>query len=1416
MEKKYFSLTPSQYNIYSMEITASGTDIGTLYYLHIIEEKIDVTKMTKAINQFIKENDTARTRIILKDNEPFSYIADYEEINITFVDLSEKTEEKFECWFRTAGQHPFVFENSQLFDFQIVKLSENRYGLFTKCHHIWTDGWGLGLVWTSIFNNYTDTPNIAYNQQTAFMQQEPAYQKSEAFSEDQVFWKDYFSELSLEEAAADTGDKSDLAQFQVDSEQTEKIHLFCNENDVNPYAVFMAGIAIYRYCLTDCKDIVAGMPRLCRDTDEARDTMGMFVSEIPMRLRLNPNNSFLQVCKNLLEQANIVREHKKYPLANIIAEVKKSENIEQNIVDFAVSYQKAKIDTTLPIKDIRYGAVTTTVESFIVQIFNLMDNDEYTLAYFYKKSLFTKQGIKRFHKTLMNIILTGIAKTQKEIKEFQLVSEEEKEQINQFCDISEKTEPSKETIIDLFDKQVNKTPDKTAVTGEGESLTFTQLQSVSNAVAASILSKNTDTGIIAIILPRSIGNVIAALGVIKSGNGFLWVDPAYPQERIDYILENSNCKIVIINKELKALVQTDAEIMVLDDMVTRNQALQQALQQSPQQAPKNVTITAESPCYAIYTSGTTGRPKGTVIPHKGLVNLINPDSCSLIKATAEKGKAILAIGALSFDISILETFTTLLNGLTVVIATEEEIKEPELLAKKMKENGVNVLFCTPSRLLSYLEYPEFAVAMKSVDVVMSGGESFVPVLYEKLKKINKHIQIFNAYGPTEASIVTTVAEVTNSSVTIGKPVKGFILKVLSKQMQTLPIGAIGELYVSGVGVANGYLNLEAETTDKFIFLNGQRLYRTGDLVKLNEQGDIVYFGRSDNQIKLRGFRIELEEIETVFRSISGISSVSVIVKKSKDRDYLCGFYVADDDCDKDFILHELSKKLAYYMVPSVLFELDEIPINRNGKANKKELEKIPVEIATEYKAPITEEQKKLCKIFSKILELSKVGIRDNFFEIGGNSLLAARVAVEAKAQGLALSYDSIFKTPTIERLCMGQVGVEKREIDHFDYSIFDEILKIKEGFSKIPLPQNIFLAGATGYLGLHILIELIENSDSNIYCLVRAKGKLTPEKRLQNMLYYYFENSHSDLFGKRVFVVTGDITKTGIVENRFAQRLDLVLNCAADVSHYTYGEQLYNTNVLGVKNLIALCMEQKAKLVHISTPSIGQFGLKNQTDSIKTLTEDKFYFGQDLSNEYVATKFLAEREVLSGIASGLNAVIIRVGNLQARFSDGEFQINQNSNAFTGKLKVCAKTGFASTESAESSVDYSPIDYTAKAICTLLVLKTSQAVFHVFNDVKTPYSLIYSAMSANEMPIEIVESDIYKQNIKDIIEDESKREMLTDIISELSEVSEDAFEIDYTCKATAKLLHQQGFYWPIISEEYLAICVGKLKEMGAFE
>lgn len=712
---------------------------------------------------------------------------------------------------------------------------------------------------------------------------------------------------------------------------------------------------------------------------------------------------------------------------------------------------------------------------------------------------------------------------------------------------------------------------------------------------------------------------------------------------------------------------------------------------------------------------------------------------------------------------------------------------------------------------------------------------FVTLGGEKFKYYrNRTYQMVNGYGPTENTVSSTEFFVDKQydNIPIGKSQLNVRSYILDKDLNRLPIGASGELCHSGRQISRGYHNLPEKTSAVFVenpfslCADDKRLYRTGDMVRMKGDGNIEYIGRIDSQVKIRGYRIELSEIEGAMLKNELVKSSAVKVIEKSGNKYITAYYTGKNIPDESFKKF-LEPLIPDYMMPSFFVHIDEMPITPGGKIDKKALPSPDINIVRDnYEAPVTALQTELCKIFEKSLGIEGVGINDNFFELGGSSLTASKVAIMCLSKNISIVYADIFKYPTVRELAdladnnEPEEAVSNNEFSSYNYNRIQSVISGNtiENVDMVTKEKlgDIMLTGATGFLGIHILKAYIDNYDGKVYCLVRKGSYESPEKRMMNMLMYYFDNPCKEMFEERIVCVDGDITSKEQVDSLSEYKFDTLINCAACVKHFASDDVLEKINVQGVENLIELCKNNGRRLIQISTVSVGGEGSDGTPPMSRLFCENDLYIGQSITNEYIRTKFLAERAVLEAVSSGLDGKIIRVGNLMSRNSDGEFQINFITNGFLRSLKGYKAVGKFPMGSMHESAEFSPIDSTALSVLKLAQTDRRFTVFHACNSHRIFMSDLIYAMCNYGFKIDIVRDEDFEAAVKNFAKNSDNSDAVSGLIAYTSHNENEIYTLDYSNSFTSQVLYRLGYKWPVTDDKYLASAIEALDKLAFFD
>lgn len=1303
----------------------------------------------------------------------------------------------------------------QLYEVEAIPVREGGCVLYARFHHIIMDGYAMSLFAQKTLDaleGRAPEPSVFFRKEETG---EPGTGKN--------FWQEYFSEAQFEPAVfADTPQGLGFTRLcqTLSGETAEKAERFGKENGVTTPYVLAGAYAVWLAEATGKSEAVFLMPRLNRREEELK-TLGCYTLLVPVRVRVAQTDTFGEICRRTARAARLASEHKEYGYENILQAAREENPGAGGLSEYVFNFYRYELHA-----GIRFTCSISVAGAmhnhFTWNIFKR--GGELSFVFDLRDGVCDRRRAEFFMESILEILEQGMRGLP--ISRIPVAGSRERSlllgvQGKRYAVDDEATIPS------LFRKAAARFAERPALYAGEQSYTFAQLDQVSDTIAVALAERGVRSGdSVAFMLRRDIRLIPVMLGIAKAGAAFIPVDPMYPKDRVDYILENSGARLLISSADVEAA--REYEYLEAEELTTAGG--------DEWVLPE---IRQEQTAYMIYTSGTTGRPKGVMLSHRGIVNIVHPDNNPFSRDIVKNCRGIVAIGSICFDISLFEIFVPLLNGLFVELGNERAMVDPEELAEHILRHGADVLHCTPSRIVSYLGNPAFTEALQSVQAVLSAGEVLPESLAVSLRE-QYGIRIYNGYGPTETTIGATITEAGDTK-TIGSPIGNMGILLLNENRKQVPWGCAGEICIYGHGVGIGYKDRPEETASKFIDYDGMRVYRTGDMGRLAGDGRLLYHGRNDRQIKLRGLRIELSEIEKVMGAYDGVAQAACVLRKVDGVDRLAGFYTMQEGCwaDASRLRDFLKERLTSYMVPDILKQLEEMPQTPGGKTDLKALAGIPVEFQRVYRAPVNETEKAICAAFAAVLGTGQVGMEDNFFELGGDSLSAVRLMVELEksvsVKEARLDYASLFQYPTPELLAEKLAGRARAKgsfpIDRLDYTGVREYLegvvscgreearpgeKAKAGGEE---PQgegylgNVLLTGVTGYLGIHIFTELLQHPEccGKIFCLARPKGRLSAEKRVKSALFYYAESDYAESFGEKWFVVQGDITRPEIFQEEFSERVDTIINSAANVAHFAYGDILEKVNVTGVKNLIEFAVPRGAAFCQISTISVG--GMARTSGELRSFSEKDLYVGQEIFNSYIYSKYMAEHALLRAAAErGLAVKLMRVGNLQGRSRDGEFQMNLRTNAFTRQLSSYVKLGAVPEPVYRASVNFSPVDETAHMIAALAGTKEPGA-FHVYPGQEVAWRRLFEALEKLGHSVSVMPEEAFETLLSERLETEEGREAAEGLLTERPDRRYAYLPV--VQEKTDRILKELGKSWRPVTEDYLNRYLSALEGMDLF-
>ncbi|ASF27576.1 peptide synthetase [Bacillus amyloliquefaciens] len=1034
----FYPLTNAQKRIWYTEKFYPNTSISNLagFGKLISEDGVQAHFVEKAIQEFVRRHESMRIRLRLDDEgEPVQYVSEYRPLTIEHTDIRQAgcSADELSKWGREEASKPLALYDQDLFRFSVHTISEKEVWFYVNVHHVISDGISMTILGNTITDIYLELSGGASENESeipSFIEHvltEQEYVQSKRFKKDRDFWNGQFETVpelvSLKRSQADAGLDAKRFSQEIPHDLYGRIQSFCGEHRVSVLSLFQSALIAYLYKVTGRDDVVTGTFMGNRTNAKEKQMLGMFVSTVPVRTSVDGGQSFLEFVKGRMKDLMKILRHQKYPYNLLVNDLRASKSSLSRLFTVSLEYQvmqwQKKENLSFLTDPIFSGSGTNDIS---IHVKERWDTGKLTIDFDYRSDIFKAEEIKSVSERLITLIEDAISSPDRVIDELALLSDSEKEMLLKRASGNQVAYRKEMTIPALFEEKAKSLPDKPAVVYEGRTLSYSTLHDQSNRIAGRLLKAGISADSpVAVLLGRSERVIASILGILKAGGAYVPIDPDFPADRIQYILEDSGAKAVLTEAGIQAR-ETDAEWIDFDEAVQYEAAAEGVGTQSDRLA------------YIIYTSGTTGRPKGVMIEHRQVHHLVQ----SLQQEIYQCGEQTLRMALLApfhFDASVKQIFASLLLGQTLYIVPKTTVTNGSALLDYYRQNRIEATDGTPAHLQMMVAAGD--VSGIELRHMLIGGEGLSAAVAEQLLQLfhqsGRAPRLTNVYGPTETCVDASVHPVSADNgmmqqaayVPIGKPLGNARLYILDKHKRLQPDGTAGELYIAGDGVGRGYLNLPDLTAEKFLqdpFSESGRMYRTGDMARWLPDGTIEYIGREDDQVKVRGYRIELGEIETVLRKAPGAAEAVVLARPDQQGSLdVCAYIVQEKGTEfhpaeyREYV----SKHLPDYMVPAYFTKTDQIPLTPSGKADRKKLFALDVQAvsSSEYASPRNETEETLAVIWQEVLGMDKAGIYDHFFESGGHSLKAMTLLTKIhKQMGVEIPLQYLFEHPTIAAL----------------------------------------------------------------------------------------------------------------------------------------------------------------------------------------------------------------------------------------------------------------------------------------------------------------------------------------------------------------------------------------------------------------
>ncbi|MGF6848996.1 amino acid adenylation domain-containing protein/non-ribosomal peptide synthase protein (TIGR01720 family) [Chitinophaga sp. W3I9] len=1017
-------------------VLAQMDGVNTAYNItnvFVFDGELNVNVIADAFDRVIERHEILRT--IFKMNEAGEgrqFILSPEEsgFRIIYKDLSN-TSAPHDTIRQIVAQesiHLFDLSTGPLMRAVLLKTGDGRWVLVYSVHHLISDGWSMDLLLKEILELYNTgikgipaalpPLRIQYKDYAAWQQ---ALLNSSVTNSHRLYWKNQLKkELPVIALPVDNVRpplrtySGGLVKRVIAPAVVDDLTQLCQGQGATLFMGFLAAMNIILYKYTSQEDIIIGTPIAGRDHADLKDQIGFYVNTLPLRVRFNPGNSFtelLQLVKTITLEAY---QHQVYPFDKLVEDLELQRDMSRNtLFDVMLAFQNTD--------DLKPGSRLDDLlvsgydhDDHVISKFDLTFNIEpagrgMKLSVEYNGDIFFRETIERLSDHFLQVLEGIVSIPSLPVAQLTILNKREEKQLLVDFNATDDFQATAATIVTLFEKMVADCPDATAVIFNGRHLSYKELDQQANKLSAYLLKRYTiqPDDLIGILLPRSEWLIITIWAILKSGAAYLPIDTAYPADRITYILDDSKCKGVIDEQDIADFIDT-ANNYDIERPLVRPQSNHLA--------------------YVLYTSGSTGMPKGCEITHGSLSHYVQWARHHYL-GNGLKGNFAL-FTSLSFDLTVTSIFSPLINGSTLHIYGQEQPVTDILRDSFGKDSGIDCMKLTPShvRLLKGL-----SLESSRVLCVIVGGEAVMPDDVSTLKALNPEMKVYNEYGPTEATVGCVVKELElNTEILIGRPIAGAEICILDSQRSLVPVGVYGEICIGGAGLARGYLNRKELTEEKFIshpYREGERLYLTGDTGRWQPNGEIAYAGRTDEQVKVRGYRIETAEIEHALLKGGFTSAAVVKVWPGEDGENELVAYLAGESHDIPQLRAYLLTQLPGYMIPHQFISIPEIPLTTNGKADRKALPAPGVTntvAGSEYIAARNEVEAQLIAIYEEVLRKQGIGVQDDFFMLGGDSIKSIQVVFRLRQRGFILRIQDVMQHPVIAdlSLCVRTLGRE--------------------------------------------------------------------------------------------------------------------------------------------------------------------------------------------------------------------------------------------------------------------------------------------------------------------------------------------------------------------------------------------------------
>ncbi len=1172
-KKKYLPLSSAQERLWFLEQLEPGNPLYNISGAVNVKGKLNIEALRKSFAQIIKRHKILSTAQISVEGKVQQQVINDAEFIIEKFKIAENDQSSLQKFILDYTRKPFDLSKPPVLRACVIEIREDQNIILFSMHHIAGDGWSISILIKELSEFYNSNISnrkprlknlpIQYSDYAAWQRENL---KGNLLKQQLQFWKNELKDsVSLIDLPVDhprTRVKTyngEIFKFELDDKTSAELMRIFKAEKITYFSGLLAVFQILFARYSHQTDFNIGIPVSNREDEQLENLIGIFINTLVIRSKLKPQTTFRELVHEVNKKSQYAFSNQDVPFEMLVDEL----NLERSLAltplfQVMFAYQNTpKAELKLDGLDVELFEPDTKTAKYELTLFMSEEKGKFIGQLEYNSDLYEQSTIQRMCSHFQSLAKRVTEETDTDIFKIQYLNENEitdllnKNSLNHkevefISELNKGIEANPKTIHKLFEKQAALTPDIIAVSYYQNYLTYKQLDKKANKLARYLINHGLETeNVVGLLFNRSLEMIVSLFAVLKAGCAYLPLDVSYPKERLEYIIEKSEAKFILTESSHYAILENvNTNKIFIDKQRLKIETLQDT-------APK-VKVRPENLAYIIFTSGSTGVPKGVMITHSSVINLTENLYRKIYKDLNIKNPKIVLNAPIMFDASV-QQIMMLLYGISLYLINEDMRMDLNSFSGYLQKYEIDGIDCVPSQLKILIE--NGLLEKKYPSIFLPGGEAIDAATWESLINAENKF-VFNMYGPTECTVDSIVCQIDKKIKTpsIGRPLGNIEVYILDENLNLAPQNVSGEIYLGGACLARGYYNQPDLTAEKFIpnpfnQSPGRLLYKSGDTGKYLKDGNIAFLGRRDNQIKLHGFRIELEEIENVLRKYHNIKDVKVVNKSESNGSVrLVAFYSSrkNENIEKEILIAHLRKSLPYYMIPQFFIKVDEFPFTENGKVDVKILRKMDYNFEVVQKEkiiPQTELELKLAEIWSEVLKAKEIGVEDNFFELGGDSILSIQVAAKANKNNIPITTKNIFQFPTIKQL-----------VENIDLKLPENLTSVTEGEIPLtPIQHSLFAQKLenVNHFNQSVLLELQEKSDIIIlgnaikYVINYHDAFRIRFKEIDNKWKQYYSDQNSEEVEIKYFDFSSQKENISSLINGEAEKLQEKLNIEA-------------------------------------------------------------------------------------------------------------------------------------------------------------------------------------------------------------------------------------------------------------------------------